>query len=80
MNLNQKGMDALLGMASKKVGTSPQNLKNDLEKGNLDNVMKGMNPSDSKKLKETLSNKQMMDKIMNSPEAQALMKKFSDKK
>lgn len=80
MNMNQKGMDALLGMASKKFGTSAQNLKSDLEKGDLSNVMKKMNPNESKKLQETLSNKDMLNKVMNSPEAQALMKKLSGKK
>lgn len=80
MNLNQKGMDALLGMASKKFGTTPENLKSDIQKGNLDNVMKGMNTAESQKLKQALSDKDMMNKVMNSPEAQALIKKLSGQK
>jgi len=80
MNLNQKGMDALLGMASKKFGTKPQDLKNDLQKGDLSKVMKGMNSAESQKLQQALSNKDMMNKVLNSPEAQALIKKLSGQK
>lgn len=80
MKFNQKGMDALLNLASKKFGTTPENLKEDLEKGKLDGVFKGMNTSEKQKLQETLSNKEMLNKVMNSPEAQNLIKKLSGQK
>lgn len=78
MNMNQKGINALLNMASKKMGTSPENLRNNLEKGNIDALTKGMSKEDNQKLMQALSNKELTQKILSSPEAQSLMKKLSD--
>ena len=38
MNFNQKGMDALLNMASKKMGTSADDLKNTIQSGNIEKL------------------------------------------
>lgn len=78
MNMNQKGLNALLNMASKKMGTSPENLRNDLQQGNLDSLTKGMSKEDNEKLRQALSNKELTQKILSSPEAQSLMKKLSE--
>ena len=80
MNMNQKSVDVLLNMVSKKVGSSPEELKSNLQKGDLSQVTRGLNPEDSKKLMNVLSDKNLTEKIMSSPEAQELMKKFSGQK
>ncbi len=80
MDINNKGVDALLNMASKKFGTTPDKLRNNLQSGDLSQVMKGMDSSDSEKLQQALSSPDMMKKVMNSPEAQALIKKLSGQK
>ncbi len=79
MNISPKGMDALINMVSKKMGTSSDSLKKDLQSGNIDNLTKGMNNNDAQKLKEALSNKELTQKVMSSPEAQALMRKLQGK-
>lgn len=79
MNKNNKALDAMLGVVSKKLGTSPDKLKSNLESGNVDNVIQGMNKEDADKLRNALNNKTLQEKIMNSPEAQDLMRKLSQK-
>lgn len=78
--MNQKALDLLLQMASKKVGTTPENLKSNLEKGDLSQVMGSMSTEDSQKLKNVLENKELTQKIISSPEAQELIKKLSGNK
>lgn len=77
MKLNPKQADALLKMVSKKVGTSPDELKKDLEKGDLRKLTQGMSEEESQKLQQTISNKALMEKVFSSPEAQDLIRKLS---
>ena len=79
MNMNQKGMDALINMVSKKMGASPDDLKKNLQSGDINNITKSMSSDDAEKLKQALSNKELTQKIMSSPEAQEIMKKLSGK-
>jgi response regulator of citrate/malate metabolism len=80
MEMNQKSIDALINMVSKKMGTSSDELKKDLQKGNINKLTKGMSAEDSAKLKQALANKDLTQKILSSPEAQELMRKLSGKK
>lgn len=80
MEMNQKSIDALINMVSKKMGTSSDELKKDLLKGNINKLTKGMSAEDSAKLKQALANKDLTQKILSSPEAQELMRKLSGKK
>ncbi len=80
MNLNQNGANFLLNMVSKKLGTNSNQLKKDLQSGDLSRVTKNMSPEESKKLNRALTDKDFAQKIFSSPEAQALMKKLSGKK
>lgn len=78
--MNNKNFEALLNMASKKFGTTPENLRQSLEKGDLSSIMQGMDRNESDKLSQAMSNPDQMKKALSSPEAQALMKKLSGKK
>lgn len=80
MNMNQKTMDALLDMVSKKMGTSPEKLKQGIQSGNMNQLTQGMSAEEAAKFKQILSNKELAQKIASSPEAQDLMKKMSGKK
>ncbi|MFA5658138.1 MAG: hypothetical protein WC900_02515 [Oscillospiraceae bacterium] len=77
MNLNPKALEAMLNVVSQKLGTSPEELKKNLESGNVNDVVKGMNDEQSDKLRQALNNRKLQEKIMSSPEAQELMKKLS---
>lgn len=76
MNMNQNQMNALLKMASKKLGTTPQELQNQLQNGAFDKALNNMPQKDSEMLQQALSNPQMAEKILSSPQAQAIYKKL----
>jgi len=80
MNMNQKNLDALLSMASKKLGGSPDELKKNLQSGDISQLTKGMSAEDSASFKKALSDKNLLNKVMSSPEAQSIMKKLSGSK
>lgn len=77
MNMNEKQLDALLKMAGKKLGTTPENLKAQLESGTFDKAISGMTPQQSMLFKQALSDKQLAEKILSSPQAQEIYKKLS---
>ena len=62
------------------MGTTPESLKKDIQSGNLSQLTKGMSDDEKAKLNQALSNKEMTEKILSSPEAQDIIKKLSNKK
>ncbi|MBR3737780.1 MAG: hypothetical protein IKN26_03480 [Eubacterium sp.] len=54
-------------------------LKNAAEKGNVDDFIdKNLSSGAAKKVKQVLSDKNMMEKMLSTPEAKALFKKFTE--
>lgn len=76
MNSN---MEKMLEMASRKLGTSPENLKAAIEKGSLDGVLGNLSKEDAQKLMQVMNNPELREKLMKSPEAMALLKKMAGK-
>ena len=55
-------------------------LKKAVQSGNVDGYMsKNLPPNKKKKIKQVLSDKNATEKILNKPEAKALMQKFMKK-
>ncbi len=77
--MDPKQVDALLQAASKKLGISPNQLKNELESGKYDKVLQNMSAKDSAMLQKVLKNPKMVEKLISSPQAQALYRKISGK-
>ena len=73
-NLNQQKLNMLLNMASKHTGQNPNSLKNDVESGNIQNVLSQLPPDVVKKFNNIISNQNEIDKLMSSPQAQQLLK------
>ena len=78
-NLNPKQVDQLLQAASKKLGVPPEQLKNELESGKYDKVLKNMSQKDSAMLQKVMQNPKMVEKLISSPQAKALYQKLSGK-
>lgn len=58
-NLNQmnpQALQALLGIASKKLGTTPEKLQQQLQDGTFEKALGNMPGNDAAKLKQALSN------------------------
>ena len=80
MNINPNNLNVLLNTVSKKLGTSPEALKHELESGKFDSAMKNMNSSQSAMFQKVLNNPSLLEKFMSAPQAQALYKKISGEK
>ena len=55
--------DKLIEAASKKLGTSPESLKQMLENGDLKALSAGLSKADKEKLRAVLSNEELMQKL-----------------
>lgn len=75
--INPKALNALLGMASKKLGTTPDKLQQQLQNGSFDQALAGMPPSKAAKLKQALSNPKTAEKILSTPQAKAIYDKLT---
>ena len=76
-NINNNQINSMLNMAGKKMGTNPEELKKKLEEGNLNDIVKNMSPNQAETLNNILSNPKAIEQIMNSKQAQELLKKLS---
>lgn len=65
-------IDSLLDTVSKKLGITPQKLKEAMQKGDLSIALQNMPEKDAKKLKSILGNPELIKKMMNTAQAQEL--------
>lgn len=77
---NNNQYDNLIKQASSQSGTNPQELKNAIDSGKLDELLKKMNPRDAQKFNEIINNKALAEQMLKTPQAQALIKSFMGKK
>ena len=78
-NFDQTKVNALLGAVSKKIGVSSDQLKKELEEGRFDSALASMNKNDASKLQKVMNDPKLIEKMMSTPQAQALYKKLSGK-
>ena len=79
-NIDPKNISGLLEVVSKKIGVSPEKLKQELEAGKFDIALNGMSKSDAAKLQQAVNNPKIVEKLMSSPQAKALYKKLTGEK
>lgn len=65
-------IDSLLDTVSKKLGITPQKLREAMQKGDLSIALQNMPEKDAKKLKSILGNLELIKKMMNTAQAQEL--------
>ena len=73
-NIDSKKMAALLSIASKKLGTSPENLKAQLESGSFEKALGNLPAQQQQKLKKALSDPKTAEKMLGTPQAQQIYK------
>ena len=71
---DNKKVNKLLGEVSKKYGISKEQLESAAQSGNIENLLKNKNPNQSKQIESVLSDPEKAKKLLQSPQAQALMK------
>ena len=74
--MNPQTLNALLSMASKKLGTDPATLQNQLQNGTFDKALGSMPSKEASMLKQALSNPKTAEKILSSPQAKAIYEKL----
>ena len=78
-NFDENKVNALLGAVSKKIGVSSDQLRKELAKGKFDSALASMNKNDASKLQRVMNDPKLIEKMMSTPQAQALYKKLSGK-
>ena len=71
---DNKKVNKLIGEVSKKYGISKEQLESSAQSGNIENLLKNKNPNQSKQIESVLSDPEKAKKLLQSPQAQALMK------
>lgn len=74
--INNSEINNLLNGLSERLNTTPEQLRANLEKGNLGSVVSKMSSGQAKRLQKILDNPEQSEKILNSPQAQAIIKKL----
>ncbi len=72
---SEQKINMLLNLASKKMGVSPEALRQKLEDGTFDNIVKGLSESDTQKLSSIADDPKKINSILSNPEN---AKKFSE--
>ncbi|MDE5556714.1 MAG: hypothetical protein K2J32_03310 [Ruminococcus sp.] len=76
-NIDPKKVNGLLEAVSKKIGIPAEKLKKELEAGKFDSAISSMNKNDAVKFQQAVNNPKLIEKMMSTPQAQALYKKLS---
>jgi len=73
LNLSDDKVNALLNMASQKLGKSPDDLKSQLQSGNLDSLMGGIDPKAASQIQNLLSNPAALEALMKNEQLRKLL-------
>lgn len=76
--MNPQALNALLSVASKKLGTTPETLQKQLQNGTFDQALGSMPSKEATMIKQALSNPKTAEKILSSPQAKAIYEKLSN--
>lgn len=66
--------EQLLAAASKKLGTSPEELRRALDKGDIKSLSANLTKQDKQKLRAVLENRELMAKLKNASSPDDIMK------
>ncbi len=78
-NSEPQNMEALVNAAAKKLGMQPAQLEKSLKSGDISRAIKNLPPTQANALTKALGDKAACEKLLSSPQAQALIKKLSGK-
>lgn len=77
--MNENNFEKLVNAASKKLGTSPDNLRKTLEKGDVKALSASLSKSDKEKLRAVLENEELMKKLKGASNPEDLMRILGNK-
>lgn len=77
---NNEKIENLLENVSEKLGVDKEKLRKSAQNGDISQTLKNLNPKDAQKLQKVLSDKEATQKLLSTPQAQQLLKKFIEGK
>lgn len=72
--MNENSYEKLLNAASRKLGSTPEKLRQALEKGDVKSLSASLSKSDKEKLRAVLANKELMQKLKGASSPEEIMK------
>ena len=78
--MNDNEYEKLLQAASTKLGSSPEKLRQTLEKGDIASLSAGLSKADKAKLRAVLNNKELMAQLKQAGSPQEIMKMLGSMK
>ena len=78
-NIDPEKVNGLLEAISQKIGVPAEKLRKELEAGKFDSAISAMNKNDAVKFQQAMNNPKLVEKMMSTPQAQAIYKKLSGK-
>ncbi|MBR2714601.1 MAG: hypothetical protein IKB73_00130 [Ruminococcus sp.] len=73
---NKEQIDSMINMLSQRLNADSTQVKDALQKGKLDKVLENMDKKQADKISSILSDPKEAQKILSTPQAQALIKKL----
>lgn len=73
LNLSQDKVNALLGMAAKKLGKSPDELKKQLQSGDLNSLAQNMDANASGQINKVLNDPKALEALLQNEKIKALL-------
>lgn len=75
-NISAEKEQELLNAASQRLGQSPDRLKQALQNGEVKSMLKNMSPQQAQKVESILNDPAAAQKLLSTPQAQMLLKRF----
>jgi len=72
-NMSDDKMNSLLNMAGQKLGKSPNELREQLQSGNMDALLKNLDPKSASKVQSVLSNPKALEALMQNEQIRNLL-------
>ena len=79
-NISPEKLNELLNMASQKLNTNPQRLRQAAQNGELEKLFSSLSPQQQKRLTRLMNDRQAAEQALNSPQAQQLRRNLTQDK
>ena len=80
MNEKDRQIQEIINSLSKKLGENPQTIKESAKKGDIGKLLGKMDEKQAEKIRSILNDREKTERLLSSPQAQALIKKLSGEK
>ena len=76
MTEKDKQIENILNSLAQKLGENPNKIKKNAQKGEVGSLLNKMDGKQASKVQEILNDKEKTERLLNTPQAQALIKKL----